>query len=52
LNISKAREQLGWSPKWSLDKAIDQIAIWQRAYQNNQDMSAISLSQIHSYNQS
>lgn len=49
LNISKAREQLGWSPKWSLDTAIDQIIDWQRAYQSGQDMDAISLSQIQSY---
>jgi CDP-glucose 4,6-dehydratase len=51
LNISKAREQLGWSPKWDLDTAIDQIIDWQRAYQNEQDMKAFSLSQIQSYSQ-
>jgi CDP-glucose 4,6-dehydratase len=49
LIISKAHEQLGWSPKWSLDAAIEHIASWQRAYQNKQDMKAISLSQIQSY---
>lgn len=52
LNISKAQEQLGWAPKWSLDAAIDHIVSWQQAYQNKQDMKAISLSQIHSYCQS
>jgi CDP-glucose 4,6-dehydratase len=52
LNISKAQEQLGWSPKWSLDTAIDHIVSWQQAYQKKQDMKAISLSQIHSYSQS
>lgn len=52
LNISKAYEQLGWSPKWSLDIAIDHIASWQRAYQNKQDMKAISLSHIQTYHQS
>ena len=49
LNISKAHEKLGWSPKWSLDAAIDHIASWQRAYQNKQDMKAISLSHIQTY---
>ncbi len=49
LNISKAREHLGWLPKWGLDEAINQIAIWHRAYQNKQDMRAVSLSQIQSY---
>jgi CDP-glucose 4,6-dehydratase len=52
LNISKAQEQLGWSPKWRLDTAIDHIVSWQQAYQKKQDMKAISLSQIHSYCQS
>lgn len=51
LNISKAREQLGWMPKWKLDTTIDHIASWQRAYQSGQDMNAISLSQIQSYSQ-
>jgi CDP-glucose 4,6-dehydratase len=49
LNISKAYEQLGWSPKWSLDKAIDHIVSWHQAFHNKQDMRAISLSQINSY---
>lgn len=49
LNISKVHEQLGWSPKWSLDEAISKIASWHRAYQNKQDMKAVSLSQIQSY---
>jgi len=52
LNTSKAYEQLGWSPKWSLDVAIDHITSWQRAYQNKQDMKLISLSQIQTYSQS
>lgn len=49
LNISKARDQLGWSPKWSLDLAIDQIASWQQAYQSKRDMKAVTLTQIQSY---
>jgi len=52
LNISKAREQLGWTPKWRLDTAIGYIASWQQAYQSKQDMKAVSLSQIQSYCQS
>lgn len=51
LNISKAYEHLGWSPKWSLDKATDYIVSWHQAFHNKQDMRAISLSQINSYQQ-
>ncbi len=52
LNISKAREQLGWLPKWSLDTAISNTIDWQKAYQIKQDMRIVSLSQIQSYCQS
>ncbi len=49
LNISKAREQLGWMPKWKLDTAIANTISWQKDYQIKQDMRAISLSQIQTY---
>jgi CDP-glucose 4,6-dehydratase len=49
LNISKAANLLGWAPKWSLEGAIEHIISWQHAYQNQQDMKAVSLSQIQSY---
>ncbi len=52
LDITKARKQLGWVPKWNLETAIEQIVQWQKAYQNKQDMKAISLAQIQSYTQS
>jgi CDP-glucose 4,6-dehydratase len=50
LDISKAREHLGWIPRWDLELAIEKIARWQEAYQKKQDMKAFSLSQIQAYN--
>lgn len=51
LDISKARANLGWEPKWHLEKAIESILDWNRAFQSKQDMNLITLSQIQSYSQ-
>lgn len=51
LDISKAREQLSWAPRWNLEAAIEKIVQWEKAYQNRQDMKSISLAQIQSYTQ-
>jgi CDP-glucose 4,6-dehydratase len=51
LDCSKARQYLGWNPKWSLEKAIEQITQWQRAYQSRDNMQAVSLMQINLYQQ-
>jgi len=51
LDISKARQCLGWVPKWSLETAIEKISLWQQAYQKKSDMHAISLQQIEIYQQ-
>lgn len=49
LDCSKARTELGWKPRWSLDKAIDSIAGWTRAYQQGNDMNRVCLQQIEEY---
>lgn len=38
LDISKARAQLGWQPRWTLAEALDRIVDWQRAWQSGSDM--------------
>lgn len=49
LDCSKARMQLGWSPKWNLDTALQKIAQWQKAFQAQENMQQISLIQINQY---
>lgn len=49
LDCSKARSQLGWVPKWTLEKAIKNIVQWQKAYQEKENMQEISLGQINQY---
>jgi CDP-glucose 4,6-dehydratase len=38
LDSSKARFKLGWHPKLSLEAALNQIIIWTRSYQAEEDM--------------
>ncbi len=52
LDCSKARQYLNWIPRWSLERAIENIAHWQRIHQQNGDMREISLQQISKYQNS
>ena len=38
LDISKARAQLGWQPRWTLGEALDEIIAWHRAWRSGADM--------------
>ena len=49
LDCSKARQQLGWLPRWELEVAIEKIVEWQKAFQSKNDMQALSLAQINQY---
>jgi CDP-glucose 4,6-dehydratase len=49
LDISKAKQQLGWKPRWSLDTALDKIIFWQKAYLKGEDMRSICINQISEY---
>lgn len=49
LDCSKAKNELGWQPSWNLEKALDSIIQWTRAYQQKQDLREVCLSDIHQY---
>jgi CDP-glucose 4,6-dehydratase len=49
LDCSKARAQLGWTPKWDLKNAVQKIVEWQKAFQAKENMQEVSLSQINHY---
>ncbi len=49
LDISKARQRLDWTPRWSLDVALQQITDWHLAWLNGEDMRCVCLSQINHY---
>ncbi len=52
LDISKARTELGWKPKWNLETALEKIMDWIFVYKNNQDILEITLKQIEEYSNS
>lgn len=52
LDISKARQELYWSPKWGLEIAVERIAQWHKAFRDGENMSLVSQQQIHAYVQS
>lgn len=49
LDISKARQRLHWTPRWSLETALKHITEWHQAWLNSQDMRALCLNQITQY---
>ncbi len=49
LDCTKARDYLGWLPKWGLEKAIQSTADWYCAYEYDRNMQAFSLEQIAKY---
>jgi len=51
LDSSKARAQLGWSPRWSLDRTLANTVEWYKAFYTGQDVRALTLNQIQSFMQ-
>lgn len=49
LDCSKARSELGWSPRWNLERALESIVEWTRVYQSTGDLRAECLRQISLY---
>ena len=50
LDISKAKQQLGWQPRWSLDVALDKIVTWHKAWIAKHDLQELCVKQIQEYN--
>lgn len=49
LDSSKAKSQLNWSPRWSLETAIDKTMAWYNSWKEDKPMAEISKMQIESY---
>ena len=49
LDISKAKSQLGWSPSWNLQTALQNITQWHCAWLNQENMKKLCLDQILQY---
>ncbi|KJV29626.1 CDP-glucose 4,6-dehydratase [Aquitalea magnusonii] len=49
LDISKARQQLDWAPRWNLATALSSIVDWHKTWRQRGDMRAHCLDQITQY---
>lgn len=49
LDITKARFELGWKPKWNIEQTIEKTVEWYAAYQR-QDVYQLCINQIREYN--
>jgi CDP-glucose 4,6-dehydratase len=49
LDISKARQRLEWSPRWTLGTALDKVVYWHQSWLNKLNMTEISFQQISSF---
>jgi CDP-glucose 4,6-dehydratase len=46
LDSTKAREQLGWAPRWDLDAALERIVEWHVGHRDGADLRELTLAQI------
>ena len=49
LDCSKAKNRLGWAPRWSLDESLKNIVDWHRCRLQGQEMRKVTLQQIVSF---
>ena len=49
LDITKAKEELGWTPALSADKAIKNTVDWYKKYYNKENMYDYTMQQIKEY---
>lgn len=46
LDISRARAELGWEPRWDLGRALESIVTWHRAWLSGTDMHTYCLDEL------
>jgi len=48
LDITKARFNLGWKPRWDIDKAIEKTVEWYKEY-SNENVYKLCVKQIKEF---
>jgi CDP-glucose 4,6-dehydratase len=46
LDSTKARQVLGWAPRWRLEQALDRTVAWHQAWRRGEPMRDVCLSQL------
>ena len=49
LDSSAARRELGWVPRWGLERALEAVVEWHRAVESGEDPREVSSRQIDAY---
>jgi CDP-glucose 4,6-dehydratase len=49
LDSSRARAELGWAPRWTLERALDMTIEWHEAWSRDAKMREVCLAQIAAY---
>jgi CDP-glucose 4,6-dehydratase len=49
IDSAKARERLGWAPRWPLDEALSATVDWFRAWREQPDARAVTAAQIAAF---
>ncbi|MGG3886447.1 CDP-glucose 4,6-dehydratase [Brevibacillus panacihumi] len=49
LDCSRAKEELGWRPRWSIEQALEQIVEWTKDSQMGKNLQEICKKQIQNY---
>ena len=49
IDSARARESLGWRPRWDLDRALEAVVDWYTAYGDGADTNALTLAQIREF---
>lgn len=49
LDCSRAKSQLDWHPRWTIEQTIGKIIEWHREHLAGNDMHEFTISQIHAY---
>ena len=52
LDSSKAKNMLGWKPRWNLNKALEVSTDWYQSFYKNEDIYQTTLKQIEMYEKS
>ena len=52
LDSSRARDRLGWRPRWGLERTTESIVTWHLAHRDGGDMRAVTLKQIEEFSAS